>query len=652
MPRNYIKKHDSRRKEYSSEALIEAVAKVKAKELSSYKAADEYGIPRSTIARHILGIKSSKIGEGRPNRFPTHNEEELVHLVKAYAEFGFGLQKKEFMEIVIAYVEKTGLEDKFKDGKPGDEWYQNFMKRWKHEISLRTPELLTLTRALACNKTVVDAWFKLVKHTLEKLDILDKPAQILNCDETGLNTNPKNKKIICKRGTKNPVTIAPGSGKEQYTVLSTISAAGKNFPPFILYAGKNLYKEWMTGGPVGTLYGVTVNGWMETAVFTEYFQCLVKWLEKTPKPVLMVFDGHMSHISLQTVELAIQNKITILCLPAHCSHLLQPLDIGIFRQVKTTWREILAKYYKESRLKAVGKATFPSLVKKLYDQSFKPAHIVQSFSKAGLFPFDPSAVATDKLKPAEIFDRPAPVPVPALETDDDLELAPLPLPLRERMANTGLPIPPVIIDIPTTSGSVIRDIVKEQLTATKADARAAKRPTKQIKRRYGGECLTSEAALERLISEQENEKPKARKKMPKKRLVNEKNSSSEEEEGPSCSNAQNDSNSSENEDEAKASSRPRPIGAPEVGSWIIVEYEVGQRKKHYIGQIEKKEQEDAEEVVFHVSFLQRVVGSGFIWPSKKDADIIEESMIKCVLAEPDLGRRETLIFVNISDYFH
>lgn len=239
-----------------------------------------------------------------------------------------------------------------------------------------------------------------------KHDLLHKPAQLLNCDETGLSTNSTGSKIICKRGMKNPVSMIPRSGKEQYTVLSTVSAAGTNYPPFVVYKGKNLYQEWMSNGPKGAVYSVSDNGWMETRIFTDYFRHLVLWLKGTPKPVLLIFDGHMSHISMGTVQHALDNSIVILCLPAHCSHLLQPLDVGVFKQAKSTWRQILKDYYAESRLKAVNKSAFQALLNRLYKASFKPAHVTSSFAKTGIFPFDPNAVATDKLKPAEVFERP------------------------------------------------------------------------------------------------------------------------------------------------------------------------------------------------------------------------------------------------------
>ena len=49
---------------------------------------------------------------------------------------------------------------------------------------------------------------------------------------------------------------------------------------------------------------------------------------------LLVCDGHDSHISGNFIAYCIQNKITLLILPPHTSHILQPLDISIFGPLK------------------------------------------------------------------------------------------------------------------------------------------------------------------------------------------------------------------------------------------------------------------------------------------------------------------------------
>ena len=51
--------------------------------------------------------------------------------------------------------------------------------------------------------------------------------------------------------------------------------------------------------------------------------------------VLLIEDGHTFHISIELIELASANDTYLLCLLAHATHILQPLDIGVFKSFKT-----------------------------------------------------------------------------------------------------------------------------------------------------------------------------------------------------------------------------------------------------------------------------------------------------------------------------
>ena len=55
----------------------------------------------------------------------------------------------------------------------------------------------------------------------------------------------------------------------------------------------------------------------------------------------MFLDGHKAHLSIDLVETAIENDVSILCLPAHTSHALQPLDVGVFNHAKRKWKEVI-----------------------------------------------------------------------------------------------------------------------------------------------------------------------------------------------------------------------------------------------------------------------------------------------------------------------
>jgi len=45
---------------------------------------------------------------------------------------------------------------------------------------------------------------------------------------------------------------------------------------------------------------------------------------------LLLFDGHRSHLTFEFVGFALQHPIRLLVFPPHSTHLLQPLDVGIF----------------------------------------------------------------------------------------------------------------------------------------------------------------------------------------------------------------------------------------------------------------------------------------------------------------------------------
>jgi hypothetical protein len=50
-------------------------------------------------------------------------------------------------------------------------------------------------------------------------------------------------------------------------------------------------------------------------------------------PVIEV-DGHSSHITANVIALYMRNAIDLLILPLHCSHIPQPLDIGVSAPLK------------------------------------------------------------------------------------------------------------------------------------------------------------------------------------------------------------------------------------------------------------------------------------------------------------------------------
>ena len=179
-------------------------------------------------------------------------------------------------------------------------------------------------------------------------------------------------------------------------------------PFYILFKGKNLWDSWLNDGPEGCAYNVSESGWMESEQFIAWFNVVfLEHCKRLEGPKILIMDNHGSHISLDIIDRARENNVHILALPAHSSHLTQPLDVGVFKHVKAIWREIVEAHFKSSGFQNVEKSNFASLFAKIKSsgKAFLRRHIVAGFEQTGIFPINRHAIDASKLKPSYGFSK-------------------------------------------------------------------------------------------------------------------------------------------------------------------------------------------------------------------------------------------------------
>jgi DDE superfamily endonuclease len=181
--------------------------------------------------------------------------------------------------------------------------------------------------------------------------------------------------------------------------LITISANGICLPPYVIYKSKHLYDTWCPKNVIrGAMFNRTYSGWIDEDRFYDYFKNLfIPQTKHVQRPLLLIVDGHTSHLSIKTAQLAIENEIHMVCLPAHATHLLQPLDVYTLKYVKTQWRNLLWNYNKKNSSKRLDKPNFIRLYAELYNYAFLPNHCSSAFGKAGIFPYDPRVIKRNRL---------------------------------------------------------------------------------------------------------------------------------------------------------------------------------------------------------------------------------------------------------------
>ena len=117
------------------------------------------------------------------------------------------------------------------------------------------------------------------------------------------------------------------------------SAAGNSIPPMFIFKSPSggVPNGIQEGSPAGTLFAGQKSGWIEKDLFLQWFKELFLKCIPPERPVLLLVDGHKAHVTAELIETATANKVLVFCLPAHSSHLLQPLDLSLFEPLKRGW---------------------------------------------------------------------------------------------------------------------------------------------------------------------------------------------------------------------------------------------------------------------------------------------------------------------------
>lgn len=137
------------------------------------------------------------------------------------------------------------------------------------------------------------------------------------------------------------------------------------------------------------MFGISDNGWSNSE---HGFQWLSTCFEPSTRPNsnqhrLLIVDGHSSHLSVEIVEFCLNHDIDLLCLPSHSTHLLQPLDVGLFSPLKEYYCNLLDLWTRTHPYQAFNKGDFFPLLMQARRQAFTEKNIKSAFATTGIHPY-------------------------------------------------------------------------------------------------------------------------------------------------------------------------------------------------------------------------------------------------------------------------
>ncbi|KAJ8303400.1 LOW QUALITY PROTEIN: hypothetical protein KUTeg_019796 [Tegillarca granosa] len=204
-----------------------------------------YNVPLTTL--NIGRFHIDCVTSGAPSLFSQEQESFLVEHIKTMSQLGYGYTRSEVVTLASDYAVDLGLRDDRKDLTM--KWFYNFIRRWP-EIHIRKPSSLSELRAKSASPECINNYFTELDKILTKYDFKDKPHLIYNVDEKGINTGvTKPPNFVTSK--EKVAQVVTSERSQTITVLGCGNAAGANIPPFLVFPGKRMLPELLTGASPG-----------------------------------------------------------------------------------------------------------------------------------------------------------------------------------------------------------------------------------------------------------------------------------------------------------------------------------------------------------------------------------------------------------------
>jgi hypothetical protein len=276
----------------------------------------------------------------------------------------------------------------------GANWVINFVKRCP-EVKSCFSRRYDYQRAKCEDPKVIKEWFDRVQIIIMQHGIALE--DIYNFDETGFAMGlVATARVITRADYYGKARLVQPGNREWVTSIECINSTGWALPPCIIFKGKVHIEGWYQNPklPLDSRIEVSPNGWTTNEIGLRWLKNLfipATTSRTTGKYRLLVMDGHGSHLTPQFDQICSENNIIPICMPAHSSNKLQPLDVGCFRSLKDVYGD-LVRQKMHLGISHINKLDFLKIFPEARKSAFTAENIQNSFTATGLVLFNPDRV--------------------------------------------------------------------------------------------------------------------------------------------------------------------------------------------------------------------------------------------------------------------
>lgn len=374
------------KKRYNDDELQDAVTMYKNGAKMRHISIKYPHIPRRTIYDYINREKNGiEIKKPGPNPVLTNDiEHDLVSWVAGMQTQGYPISRGTLLvKANEIYKEMYGRTRSV--GSLSQSWIQKFLSRHP-TLCFRVSQVIKRARAEIDIDGIRMFFWDVVRHVIERQISADR---LFNMDETAFGQQVKSKKVIAVKGSKN-VWSKSANTSSHVTVVGCGSATGFIIPPLFITEGARVNRDLLDScGVEGSRVTVSTKGFITAALFLQWLDHLSNSIPDTVKrPVVLIYDGYGSHYSEDIVSRAIQLKIILVLLPANATHILQPLDVAVFKPFKTTLKHHFEQFMIENATTTFSKKDMIQVASSAWRDAviMKEKNIIHGFQTTGIWP--------------------------------------------------------------------------------------------------------------------------------------------------------------------------------------------------------------------------------------------------------------------------
>ena len=319
---------NSKHRTYSPMAMTEAYMAVRDDGMTVKKAARIFCVPTQTLRDRVLGkVDVDTAVLGKAPLFCFEEEARLSSHFKEMAKYGYVYSSRDLLDIATDFAIQVGKRSK---NQPlTEKWFRGYVKRWP-DVRVIRERAVGGVRACPTSKESINIYFQELDAVLYKYHLKERPHLIYSVEEKEITLDYMPPHVGAKKTTHS--SVATSRKSSTITIIGCGSASGMAVPPYFVFPGAKMKLELVEGATPGAAGDVSESGCTSTDIFRQYLEN--QFLHYAPgrnkEPILLLLDGHKTHVSLSLIEWAKIHNIILHFLPAHANHILQPLDVACY----------------------------------------------------------------------------------------------------------------------------------------------------------------------------------------------------------------------------------------------------------------------------------------------------------------------------------